>query len=70
MARKTAIWPSTRRPNFNNMPLEGCTGETVPLAVGRWYDFHEFGWHLGDVGSSEGPDGAQTTISTDMIPHL
>ncbi len=23
---------------------------TVPLAVGRWYDFHELGWHLGNVG--------------------
>ena len=22
----------------------------VPLLVGRWYDFHEFGCHLGNVG--------------------
>ena len=20
------------------------------LAVGKWYDFHEFGWYMGDVG--------------------
>ena len=20
------------------------------VAVRRWYDFHEFGWHLGNVG--------------------
>ncbi len=28
---------------------DGCEVDTVPLAVGRWYDFHEFGWHLGNV---------------------
>ncbi len=25
-------------------------GDTAPLALGLWYDFHEFGWHLGNVG--------------------
>ena len=24
--------------------------DAVPLAVGRWYDFHEFGCHPGNVG--------------------
>lgn len=24
----------------------GKPGCPVPLAVGRWYDFHTFGWHL------------------------
>lgn len=27
--------------------------DTVPLAVGKWYDFQEIGWHLGNVGSIE-----------------
>ena len=26
---------------------------TVPLTVGKQYDFQEFGWHLGNVGSIE-----------------
>ena len=25
---------------------------TEPLAVGKRYDFHEFGWHPGNVGSN------------------
>ena len=25
-------------------------GDAVPLAVDQWYDFHEFGCHLGNVG--------------------
>ena len=32
------------------MPSDGCKGDTIPLAVGKWYDFHEFGCHLGNVG--------------------
>ena len=31
-------------------PDTACKGDTVPLAVGQWYDFHEFGWYLGNVG--------------------
>ncbi len=31
-------------------PSDGCKGDGVPLAVERWYDFHGFGWHLGNVG--------------------
>ena len=27
-------------------------GDTVPLEAGNWYDFHEFGWQLGNVGSN------------------
>ena len=38
MARKMTEWPSKRG------------GDTVPLAVGKWYDFHEFGWYMGNVG--------------------
>ncbi len=32
------------------MPSDGCKGDTIPLAVEKWYDFHEFGCHLGNVG--------------------
>ena len=29
-------------------------GDAVPLAVDQWYDFHEFGCHLGNVGLVSG----------------
>ena len=32
------------------MPSDGCKGDTVPLAVERWYDFPIFGGCLGNVG--------------------
>ena len=44
--------PSKRWPITKIMPSDGCKGDTIPLAVGKWYDFHEFGWHLGNVGLS------------------
>ena len=50
MARKMTEWPSKRGPITKIMPSDGCIGDTVPLAVGKWYDFHEFGWYMGDVG--------------------
>ncbi len=31
-------------------PSDGCGRDTVPLTVERWYDFHGFGCHLGNVG--------------------
>ena len=40
-------------------PSDGWKGDTVPLAVARWYDFHEVGCHLGNVGliaNARGPD--------------
>ena len=39
-----------RGPITKIMPSDGCIGDTVPLAVGKWYDFHEFGWYMGNVG--------------------
>ncbi len=51
MAEKLAKWPSKRGPVTKIMPSDGCKGDTVPLAVDQWYDFHEFGCHLGNVGS-------------------
>ena len=50
MARKMTEWPSKRGPLTKIMPSDGCIGDTVPLAVGKWYDFHEFGWYMGNVG--------------------
>ena len=50
MARKMTEWPSKRGPITKIMPSDGCIGDAVPLAVGKWYDFHEFGWYMGNVG--------------------
>ena len=50
MAGNLAKWPSKRGPITKIMPSDGCIGDTVPLAVGKWYDFHEFGWYMGNVG--------------------
>ena len=53
MARKMTEWPSKRGPITKIMPSDGCIGDTVPLAVGKWCDFHEFGWYMGNVGLSK-----------------
>ncbi len=50
MARKMTKWPSKRRPLTKIRPSDGCKGDGVPLVVDQWYDFHEFGCHLGNVG--------------------
>ena len=36
MARKMTEWPSKRGPITKIMPSDGCKGDTVSLAVGRW----------------------------------
>ena len=50
MANKMTEWLSTLGPITKIMPSDGCKGDTVPLAVARWYNFHEFGCHRGNVG--------------------
>ena len=50
MARETTKWPSTRWPITKIMSSDGCNGNKVPLEMGPWYDFREFGCHLGNVG--------------------
>ena len=55
MARKMTEWPSKRGPITKIMPSDGCIGDTVPLAVGKWCDFHEFGWYMGNVGGGDSP---------------
>ena len=59
MARKMTEWPSKRGPITKIMPSDGCIGDTVPLAVGKWYDFHEFGWYMGNVGSLFRPNAVE-----------
>jgi len=36
------------------MQSGGCKRDTVPVAVGQWYNFYEFGYHLGNVGRLDG----------------
>ena len=50
MARETTKWPSTLWPITKIMSSDGCNGNRVPLEMGPWYDFREFGCHLGNVG--------------------
>ena len=67
MARKMTEWPSKRGPITKIMPSDGCIGDTVPLAVGKWYEFHEFGWHMGNVGlSSLSPECLDTYRSQSL----
>ena len=65
MARKMTEWPSKRGPITKIMPSDGCIGDTVPLAVGKWYDFHEFGWYMGNVGL----DNCLKPQHPDTTPH-
>ena len=50
MAEYMGKWPSKRGPISKNGPSDGCGGGAVLLALGLWYDFHEVGCHLGNVG--------------------
>ena len=64
MARKMTEWPSKRGPITKIMPSDGCIGDTVPLAVGKWYDFHEFGWYMGNVGLNAFKKSVDDLIAT------
>ena len=50
MARKMTEWHSKRGPITKIMLSDGGKGDTAPLALELWYDSHEVGWHLGNVG--------------------
>ena len=39
-----------RRPLTKFRPTVGYKGDAVPLAVGQWYNFHDFGRRLGNAG--------------------
>ena len=71
MARKMTEWPSKRGAITKIMPSDGCKGNTVFLAVGRWYDFHEFGWYLGNVGflTSDAPKG-ESAMKRKRYPNM
>ena len=62
MARKMTEWPSKGGPITKIMPSDGCIGDTVPLAVGKWCDFHEFGWYMGNVRLSDVAPKTQTGV--------
>ncbi len=53
MAENLDKWHSKRGPISKIRPSDGCKGDGVPLAVDQWYDFHEFGGYLGNVGLSD-----------------
>ncbi len=50
MVRKMTEWSSKRGPIAKIMLPDGVKGDTAPLALERWYDYHEVGCHLGNVG--------------------
>ncbi len=50
MARKMAEWHPKHGPITKIMLPDGVKGDTAPLALELWYDFHEVGCHLGKVG--------------------
>ena len=55
MAENLGKWPSKRGPISKIRPSDGCGRDAVSLAVEWWYDFSEFGCHLGNVDSSGHP---------------
>ena len=67
MARETTKWPSTRWPITKIMSSDGCNGNRVPLEMGPWYDFREFGCHLGNVGEFK---EAKMTLNGRQAPWL
>ncbi len=50
MAENPGKWPSKRGPISKIRPSDDCRKDAVPQTVDQWYDFHEFGYHLGNVG--------------------
>ena len=47
--KKLAEWHPKHGPITKIMLPNGVKGDTAPLALGLWYDFHEVGDHLGNV---------------------
>jgi len=63
-------WPSKRGPISKIRPSDGCGRDAVPLAVERWYDFPEFGCHLGNVGIDEAQDFLEQASRHCHLGHL
>ena len=51
MAENLGKWRSKREPISKFGLSNGGKAGAAPLALGLWYDFHEYEWHLGNVGS-------------------
>jgi hypothetical protein len=65
MARQMTEWPSKRGPIAKIRPSDDCRKNSVFQAVDQWYDFQEFGYHLGNVGlivASLGPRRSRHTF--------
>ncbi len=56
MVRTMDEWHPKHRPITKIMLPDGVKGDTAPLALGLWYDFHEVGCHLENVGSRKAVD--------------
>ena len=50
MAGNLVKWRSKREPISKFGLSNGGKAGTAPLALEQWYDFHEYGWHLGNLG--------------------
>ena len=55
MARNMTEWPSKCSPITKIMQSDGSKRDTVPVALGRGYNFYEFGCYLGNADSSGHP---------------
>ena len=55
MVRKMTKWPSKRGPINKTMLPDGVKRNTAPLTLGLWYDFHQVGGHLRNVGLHQPP---------------
>ena len=53
MAENTGTSPSKRGPIAKIVPSDVYKRAAVPLAVEQWYNFRDFGCHLGNVGLAE-----------------
>ncbi len=58
MAENLGKWPSKRGPITKVRSSDGCESDTVLLVVDRWFDFPEFGCHLGNVGTKSSRDNS------------
>ena len=55
------------RADYQNHAIGWLHRGYSPLAVGKWYDFHEFGWYMGNVGSK---NGSNNTARDDVAAAL
>jgi hypothetical protein len=70
MAGKVTEWPSNRGPISKIWQSDGCNGDTVPLAVRQWYNFHSVGCHLGNVGLDGVGKAEVNGLEADQVPSL